>query len=212
MARTRRTKRGPPKRKLNGTSIAAVRPASVSTAQMPADEGVPTCSVSPWRNSTAKKLLHDNIVSRCTTQYSGPTEIYLSRPEYQQYKKENFTSNYYTLKNAIKTREDSAAANRLAFDHDNKIITNRRNQSQSFHYNNSDMQKKLQREIQQGLHENKTPREVRTTSSIYRNQQVTAQQFASFLSFERSRHQQRLNSTDYRERMQFLNAPINPDP
>lgn len=182
-----------------------VAPVAVAPTTAAITQGPPP---SPWRTSKAKKLLHDDIISGRTLNYSGPTAVYNSRREFQRYKKSNFTNNYYTLRKAIESRQKGAAAGRAALNHDIGHIVARRNREGYFHYNGSDVETQLRSDVQRGLTNGKKPAQVRNSRRLY--QQLELSLFANHLSAERRRHQRRMNSDDYRERMRFVNATIAP--
>lgn len=166
---------------------------------------------SPWRNSTAKKQLYDDIVKGKTKGMKTSTDVYRSRPIYQRYALKNFQSNYRGLKNKIEGRMKSAEAGRKAFAHDHAIVKKHRDRHGSlFYYNGSLVQKRLKRDVQRNKTYGKTPAEVQASRpQLY--QTMPLKKFASHLWYERHLHQRNLLLEDYRERMEFVNARIDPD-
>lgn len=161
----------------------------------------------PWAKSTAKKLLHDDIVTERTKQFRGPTGIYNSRPEYQKYRLSNFSSNYYSLRKAIQGRIQVKKKAEAAFQHDKLLIKDRR--ANKFYYPGSLVEKQLRSDVQRGYTNGKTPSEVFGSRRIFRNSHhLSLTRFSNFLSFERHRHHRLLHEKDYQERMRFINARI----
>ena len=166
----------------------------------------------PWRNSEAKKQLIADIISGETDKYSGPSAVYLSRPIYQLYIKQNFLSNYYSLRQKHATRKLVAAKARQATNHDTKLINAYRIKQGTFHYNGSDLQKQLRKDVREGLTNGKTPKQVRNSRPTVYNKpgQLTLQQFANHLWHERRRLDKNKQADNYHERMEFIPAKIKP--
>jgi len=159
----------------------------------------------PWQNSTAKKLLHDDILAGRTKNKSS-TEVYYSRPEFQCYKRQRFTTNFRNLDKTIQARMKCADNTKAAYDHDLPILQAQR--AQGFHYDGSDLQKQLRRDVQEGLTDGLKPQMVRISRQIYKECGLSVQSFAGFLWTERIRHERNLQSEEYRERMKFINARV----
>lgn len=172
-----------------------------------AEEAPPT----PWRNSTAKRLLQSDIISGRINQFSGPTALYFSRPEYQRYKKLNFSSNYYTLKKSTESRIIGAARGRQAIARDSHLLATRRNRSTRFQYNGSELQRVLRHDVLSGVTNGKTPTQVRLSRPIYKQAPLTTQEFSSHLWHERRRRERAENAEEYHERMQFVTALVDPN-
>lgn len=186
--------------------VAGATAPAAPTNQAPSNQDAPP---SPWRNSKAKKLLHDDIVAG-RTKNMGPTAVFKSRPEFGRYKKENFMSNYYTLRKAVARRIMVASKGQQAFNRDAAVIANRRNESGTFFYCGSDLQKQLRYDVESGLTRGKTPSQVRASQIVYQNPGMPLQKFANHLAYERKRVERRSNQGDFRERMDFITARINP--
>ena len=163
----------------------------------------------PWAKSKAKKLLHDDIVSKKNETFRGPKGIYNSRPEYKRYNFKNFCSNYYSLRRAIQARLELKAKARAAYEHDKHFIDQQR--GSSFYYDASTLQRQLRRDVQLGFTDGRTPSEVLGSRRVFRESGLAPKEFSNFLSYERKRHERMLHEEDYRERMRFVNAEINPD-
>ena len=195
----------------NGTALPTATSA-VSEAVTPAITNVAASGTttapapSPWRNSKAKKMLYDDIVSKRTLKFQGgkPQAVYHSRKEFERYKEKIFKTNYYNLRKAVKLAKDGADASAKAYSNDRPIMVSRR---PDFHYDGSNFQKRLRKDVQQGLTDGKKPSQVRASrTAVYNVPGMSAAKFASHLWFERNRHQRKLHYDDYRERMRVVNA------
>lgn len=138
--------------------------------------------------------------------FRGPTGIFNSRPEYQKYKIENFSSNYYSLQKVIKRRVQMKNKARAAFEHDRSLVDN--NHGNSFYYPGSLVEKQLRRDVQQGFTDGKTPSEVFAGRRVFVESELPLQKFSNFLSYERRRHHRMLHEEAYQQRMRFINARI----
>lgn len=162
---------------------------------------------SPWRKSRAKQILHDDIRSGHTKLFQGPTAIYKSRTIFQKYKKENFVSNYYTLRKALQNRADAAEAAVAAYTKDKPLLVAARDKK-GFYYPNSALQKQLRLDVKNGLTDGRTPSDVRSTRHIYRPKHIQLAQFSDFLSFERRRFKKMQQMEAFHDRMEFINTRI----
>ena len=173
------------------------------------DNGPPPPPPTPWEHSTAKRMLHDDIVNGETKKYRGPTGIYYSRTIYQRYPFKNFSSNYYSLRKAINGRLELKEKARAAYQHDHALVENAR--SAKFYYPGSLVEKQLRFDVQKGFTKGKTASEVLGSRKVFEESGLSRETFSNCLSAERRRHERMLNDKDYRERMRFINARIDPD-
>lgn len=160
---------------------------------------------SPWRNSTAKKLLHDDILAGRTKDKSAKS-VFRSRPEFQRYKLSRFITNFKNLEEALNARKKSAEDTKAAYEHDLPIL--QRQRDQAFHYDGSDLQKQLRLDVQQGKTDGMKPQKVRGSRPIYRQSDLSVRAFAGFLWTERNRHERNLQSKEYNMRMKFVKAQV----
>lgn len=171
-----------------------------------------TAPPTPWKNSSAKQQLYDDIMSGRTSGAKNSTEVYYSRPCYQRYELKNFQTNYGNLKRKIKARKEMANAGKKAYKNDHPLIIQHRTTGQNarrFYYNGSIVQQQLKRDVQRGLTDGKKPAVVMASRAVYQNQSgLGVRKFSDHLSYERRLHQRRLQDDDYRDRMRFVNAEI----
>ena len=163
----------------------------------------------PWGKSSAKKQLHDDIVSGETKKFKGPQQIFMSRDLYQRYPYPNFRSNYYGLRKAIKKRMDLKAKASAAYIHDKPLVEKKR--KEGFYYPGSAVQKQLRYDVQHNFTDGKTPEEVFFGRDVYKGSKLDLNKFGNHLSYERKRHERMMNEEDYQERMRFINARIGED-
>lgn len=159
----------------------------------------------PWRNSTAKKMLHDDILAGRTKNKSAKNVFY-SRPQFQRYDQKRFNTNFRNLEKALNARMKCAEDTKAAYEHDLPILQQQRDRG--FHYDGSALQKQLRIDVQQGKTYGLKPMKVRFSRPIYRQSGLSVQAFAGFLWTERKRHERSLQSEEYRERMKFINARV----
>ena len=176
-----------------------------------ATAGNPNNPPTPWGKSTAKQLLRQDIISGETKKYRGPKGIWLSRPEYQKYKIDNFSSNYYSLRKSILSNLQVASAGKQALRHDEGRILEHRVQAGIFHYPGSNVQKALCSAVRSGETIGKTPSQIWASNPVYRRRgELKEGQLANFLAYERRRFEKKQQADNYQERMRFINARIDP--
>ena len=181
------------------------RSPALAANQAPAPAANQDPPPSPWRNSRAKTLLQQDILSGRAKTFKGPSALYQSRPEYKRYKKANFINNFYSLRKSLESMNTVAAAGLQAFRNDvGRLAQNR----VGFHFNGSALQRQLRRDVVEGLTANKTPSEVRESRALYKDAPITLQQFRNYLWQERRRVERRSQSAQFRERMQFITGQI----
>ena len=114
----------------------------------------------PWVNSQAKQILIQDILSGRVTGLK-PKEVWESRPEYQQYKLENFRSNLKRLKTTIHLEHALALRDGLALQHDINVQPLAMNNPRGYpRWHASDAQRFLRDDIDAGLHEALTTQEL----------------------------------------------------
>lgn len=191
----------------------SVNPPPGAAQQEQRDNDAAEAPLSPWRNSTAKALLETDIVAGRTRNLT-PAQVYAMphRPLYRRYNKKNFMANFRRLNKTICDRTSAADAGRQALDNDAAVLAVRRAQSGRFQYNGSNVQNQLRKDVKEGLTDNKTPYEVQhSRQSLYVRPDLPTRKFANHLAYERRRLQKREDSDNYHQRMNFVNAEINPD-
>lgn len=194
-----------PQQAAGGNAASATAGSSSASTQ-------PERPLSPWRNSTAKQQLVDDIVSGRTRNAKNSTEVYYSRSLYQRYDLKNFQTNYRNLKKKISERRNMASAGREAYAHDLPIIHDYRSKTGQFYYSGSTVQQLLQHDVQKGNTDGLTASEVMDLRPIYKTTQgLGLRKFADHLSYKRRLHQRRLQNEEYGRRMRFVNARIEID-
>ena len=169
------------------------------------EDGTKDGPPSPWAKSRAKKMLHDDIVQK-RLQNMKPKQIWMSNALYKKYKLENFRTNYYSLREAIKTRVTLKAKAHDAFQHDEPIILQRR--QQKFYYPGSAVEKQLRYDVQRGFTDGKSADQVKQSRQVLRNSGLSVPEVSNFLAYERTRHHRKLHEEEYAERMRFINATV----
>jgi hypothetical protein len=109
---------------------------------------------------------------------------------------------------------EGAAKGRQAIARDTLLLRQYRNQNSQggFHYNGSDLQKHLRKDVLAGDTDGMTPTQVQNSRpSIYKVQGLTLQEFANHLWHERRRKERSAQGDKYRERMQFITAVVDPN-
>lgn len=184
-----------------------------NTSEPPNDAGAPDSSTqgegppTPWRSSRAKKLLFQQLCDGTTKHFSGPTAIWRSNPLYKRYEKANFCNNYRTLKKAVEQGQKGAEKSQQAYDHDLPIILQRRNEV--FFWKGSDAQKQLREDVRNGFTDNKRPRQVFESNSLYCKQPgLPFRKFSTHLAHELRRREKQLQPAAFKHRMSFIKARI----
>ena len=73
------------------------------------------------KNSKAKKLLVEDLLSGDVDKSMTAAEVFMLRPEYSLYKYTNFVTNLRNLRAALQKAKDAAARSELAFQHDRNV-------------------------------------------------------------------------------------------
>ena len=74
-----------------------------------------------WKNSKAKKLLLEDLLSGDVDESMTAAEVFMLRPEYSLFKYANFVNNLRNLRVALKKKKDAAARGKLAFQNDRNV-------------------------------------------------------------------------------------------
>jgi hypothetical protein len=77
--------------------------------------------VTPWKGSKAKELLYKDIVEGRVTDEMPANVVYLMRPEYKDYDKQRFRTNFFNLLLSIRQKQEAAASNNAALMNDNRL-------------------------------------------------------------------------------------------
>ena len=72
----------------------------------------------PWKDSEAKKLLYDDLVSEEVDDTMEPKEVFMMRPEYSLYTYTNFVSNLRNLRASIRKKKEGASNSEIALRND----------------------------------------------------------------------------------------------
>ena len=91
--------------------------------------------------NTTKKLLHNNIVHKCTTKFKGPKGVHQSHPEWMHCKFTNFSNNHHLLKKAMEGRIMSKAKSCATHNHNHPLVI--KQSGTHFNWNGLCMEKQL---------------------------------------------------------------------
>lgn len=134
-----------------------------------------------WKDSNAKKLLHDDIVSGAVTDDIGPSFVYGMRTEYQSFKYENFRNNLRSLRESIRNNQARANDDESAFQHDVRLRS--ATHDATARWDRSAAKTMLRQEIREGRVDGLTPTEIWNGNVEY--QRFTLSKFSNHLNQEK---------------------------
>lgn len=131
-----------------------------------------------WGRSEAKKLLKQDIIDGTVKDEHDPSDVYRSRPEFQQYDFDNFKTNLKNLKALIYDSIERMARDCEYYGHDIARLHDIRaeNPPQQTPWHRSEAKALLEKDIDDGKHlivneetgKKITPKELYMTRSVYR--------------------------------------------
>jgi hypothetical protein len=133
-----------------------------------------------WQHSDAKKALSDNIIKKKVTNNMSALDVYNSRLDCQAYSFVKFEEYLKNLRAAIQKKQDFADRDAAALAHDLPLRPERK----TLRWGGSNAQKLLQEDIENGLHMDKKPRELRGTRAEY--QDFDSKKFQKHLNQEKN--------------------------
>jgi hypothetical protein len=156
-----------------------------------------------WPTSDGRRLLYADLVEG-RYQNMKPKAIYKSRPEFQKWPLKNFRSNYYTARDATAAGLKNAAVATAAFHHDCDMLVAKR--GDHFYYPGSSVQTSLREDVKNKTLMKMTPAAIKATRQEY--SVVSGEKFRNHLHQEKKRHQKKLRTAEFTDRMNFITARI----
>ena len=130
---------------------------------------MPQAKKEKWKDSRAKELLRIDIVEKRVTSDMKPKVVYAMRPEYQAFKKKNFSKNYRTLQKGIAKDQQRADVDHAAVARDLQLHPPATHHSRGYpRWAGSEAERLLQIDVENGIHTTLKPRELRATQEEYR--------------------------------------------
>ena len=121
----------------------------------------------PWRHSNAKELLKTDILQGKVANLT-PEEVYHSRPEFKQYKKENFKNNLRSLQRLLAKEIGRALWDDVALTLDKNHRRGNATNSRPYpRWNGSTAEALLREDVQNKKHEAMKPRALKETRPEY---------------------------------------------
>ena len=118
----------------------------------------------PWKDSDAKKLLYDDLVSGDVDDEMKPKEVFMMRPEYSLYDYSNFVTNLRNLRLSLRKKQESAARSESAFNNDMNVgMIDRRRP----YWPDSEAHRTLVKDISSGFLDSMSTRELWLSKDAY---------------------------------------------
>jgi hypothetical protein len=115
-----------------------------------------------WKDSEAKRLLREDIISGVVLASMAANEVYDMRPEYKKWPYKNFQTNLRNLRKAIAHSYERMLADCEAYGHDQALLMTLRadNNPQDVPWHKSEAKTLLKQDIDDGRHKQMKPEAV----------------------------------------------------
>jgi hypothetical protein len=125
--------------------------------------------VEQWKNSKAKWALRDSIIAGIVKATDRPEQVYISRPEYQQYAYPNFKTNLKKLIAAVALDYQRMAVDEDDYRHDIELLTEyrRRHSILAVPWHKSNAKALLGQDMDAGKHSLLRPAELWAGNAEY---------------------------------------------
>lgn len=124
-----------------------------------------------WKNSNAKKLLYDDLMSGkipLTSSEMPPAEVYLQREEFSEFEYGRFRDRLRDLRRQIAQQNACAASESASLAHDRQIHPKKPfNYRGEPRWEGSDAERLLRLDMDQGKHKKAKPLELYTSRKEY---------------------------------------------
>ena len=120
----------------------------------------------PWAKSDAKFYLREDVISGIISKNMKAKDVYNMRPQYKEYKYENFRNNLLSLRKAVKRDLGRAELDKEYYQHDKHLFRGDSNlNSKAWH--RSDAYNILKEDIKGGRVEGMKPKEIYNSRREY---------------------------------------------
>jgi hypothetical protein len=123
-----------------------------------------------WKDSEAKQLLREDIISGVVPASMAAKDVYDMRPEYKKWSYQNFPTNLRHLRKAIGDSYERMLADCEAYGHDRALLVKLRagkNPRGDIPWHKSEAKKLLKQDIDDGKHRQMKPESLHGTREEY---------------------------------------------